>query len=42
MRVIIDQLAVSTEDLATHGIMRPEALRGLDTKDTIDYAIESM
>ena len=39
LRVYIDGLAVSIEDLASHGIMKPEELRGLSGDDTINYAL---
>jgi len=42
MRIIIDRLAVAIEDLATHGVMKPEELRGLSTEDTISYALETL
>jgi hypothetical protein len=35
----VDCLAVSVEELAKHGPIRPEALRGLSSKDTIESAL---
>lgn len=35
----MDCLAVAVEELAKHGPIRPEALRGLSSKDTIEGAL---
>lgn len=40
LRIIIDRLAVSVEDLATHGVMKPEELRGLSDGDTYNSAMD--
>ncbi|KAM3142240.1 hypothetical protein pb186bvf_005649 [Paramecium bursaria] len=42
MRIILDRLACSMEDLATHGPLKPEETRGLSEKELIDAAIETM
>lgn len=42
LRLVIDRLAVSIEDLASHGVMRPEELRGLSGEDTINFALETL
>lgn len=42
MRVILDQLSVAIEDLATYGVLKPEELRGLSGEDTVKYALENM
>lgn len=41
LRVVIDRLAVSIEDLATHGVLKPEVLRGLTTEETMKSAVET-
>lgn len=42
LRVVLDRLAVAVEDLATHGIMKPEELRALSGDDTINFALETL
>jgi hypothetical protein len=41
MRIQLDIFACSLEDLATHGPLKPEEIRGLDEKDQelIDNAL---
>lgn len=39
MRIKMDLFACSIEDLATHGPMRPEEIRGLTDKELIDNAL---
>lgn len=36
-RVLIDRLAVSIEDLATHGVIKPDELRGLSPQETEEF-----
>ncbi|KAL4508407.1 hypothetical protein ABPG72_003711 [Tetrahymena utriculariae] len=40
LRIVLDRLAVSVEDLATHGVMKPEELRGLSDAETWNSAME--
>ena len=42
MRLILDRLAVSIEELAIHGPLRPEALRGLDDPELCENAAISL
>ncbi|EGR28937.1 hypothetical protein IMG5_166570 [Ichthyophthirius multifiliis] len=42
LRIIIDRLAVSIEDLATHGVMKPEELRGLSEPEVIKQTMETL
>ena len=42
MRIILDRLACSMEDLASHGALKPEDTRGLSEKELIDAALETM
>ena len=39
LRIKVDCLAVAIEGLAQNGPIRPEALRGLSSKDTIEPAL---
>ena len=39
MRIKMDIFACAIEDLATHGPMRPEEIRGLTDKELIDNAL---
>lgn len=39
MRIVLDRLAVSIEDLASHGPLRPEDTRGLSNDELIDAAM---
>jgi hypothetical protein len=39
MRIEIDLFACALEDLATHGPLKPEEIRGLDTQELIDNAL---
>lgn len=41
-RLVIDRLACCVEDLALHGPLRPEALRGLSDPDLMTAAVETM
>lgn len=38
-RIKVDCLSVAVEGLAQHGPIRPEALRGLSSKDTVESAL---
>jgi len=42
MRLILDRLAVSIEELALHGPLKPEALRGLDDPELCENAAISL
>ena len=42
MRLILDRLAVSIEELALHGPLKPEALRGLDDPELMLNAAECL
>lgn len=39
MRIKLDIFACSIEDLATHGPLKPEEIRGLNDQELIDNAL---
>lgn len=39
LRIEIDLFACALEDLATHGPLKPEEIRGLSSQDLIDNAL---
>jgi hypothetical protein len=42
MRLILDRLAVSMEELALNGPLKPEALRGLNDPELLMNAAETL
>lgn len=42
MRLVLDRLCCSIEDLALYGALRPEALRGLNDPELMKAAAETM
>lgn len=39
MRIKVDIFSCALEELATHGLMRPEEIRGLTEQELIDNAL---
>jgi hypothetical protein len=42
LRLVLDRLCCSIEDLALHGPLRPEALRGLSDPELMKAAAETL